>query len=62
MIDPDTNRERALIVEQLKEANLVERLENLKLGRPYQLVNRAFRGYLKTDGKMRIFHLTHPSK
>jgi hypothetical protein len=62
MIDPDTNRERALIVEQLKEANLVERLENLKLGRPYQLVNRAFRGYLKTDGKMSIIHLTHPSK
>jgi hypothetical protein len=57
MIDPDTNQERNLIVSQLRETNLISKTDIVKLGRPYQLVNRAFRGYLKTDGKMVVVTL-----
>jgi hypothetical protein len=57
MIDPDTNRERNLIVSQLREVTLVEKTEKVRLGRPYQLVNRAFRGYLQSDGQMSVVHL-----
>ncbi|GAC1499518.1 MAG: LssY C-terminal domain-containing protein [Candidatus Saccharimonadales bacterium] len=62
MIDPDTDQERELIVEQLKAAKLVKKTETIKLDDPYRLVNRAFRGYLKTDGKMTIVHLKSTGK
>jgi hypothetical protein len=57
MIHPDTNHERDLIVEQLQAQKLVEKITALKLGEPYQLVNRAFRGYLQTDGRMKLVFL-----
>jgi len=58
MIDPDTNRERELIVQQLRDANVVEKRESVRLTRrPYKLMNRAWRGYLETDGTMRVITL-----
>jgi hypothetical protein len=60
MIHPDTNRERELIEEQLRAQNLVKRSTNIKLEKPYRLINRAFRGYLKTDGLMTVIWLNVP--
>lgn len=57
MIDPDTNGERDLIINQLKNEKLISKKDIIKLGNPYRLVNRALGGYLKTDGKMHIIHL-----
>ncbi|HSW37807.1 MAG TPA: LssY C-terminal domain-containing protein [Candidatus Saccharimonadales bacterium] len=54
MVHPDTNSERELIIAQLRAAGLVAKVEKLKLGDPYRLVNRAWRGYLHTDGKMSV--------
>ena len=57
MIHPDTNRERELIVEQLDAHHLVKRSTSIKLGKPYRLMNRAFMGYLNTDGMMAVIWL-----
>ncbi len=57
MIDPDTNKERELIVRQLKAARLVNKTETVKLGKPYRLANRVWRGSLHTDGNMTIVTL-----
>lgn len=57
MIAPDTNQERELIVKQLKKTKLVRKVETVKLGEPYRLINRALRGSLHTDGKMSIVTL-----
>lgn len=57
MIDPDTNKERDLIVSQLKEADLVKKMESLKLVKPYKVINRVLNGSLHTDGKMKIVTL-----
>ena len=57
LIHPDTNKERALIVDQLKAQNLVKRTSSIKLEKPYRLINRAFGGYLNTDGTMIIIWL-----
>jgi hypothetical protein len=57
MIDPNTDQERELIVRQLTKENLVKKVVVIKLGKPYKLMNRVFRGYLQTDGKMAIVHL-----
>lgn len=57
MIHPDTNRERQLIVSQLEAAGLVRKVSNLRLDDPYRLVNRAWRGYLQTDGRMEVAEL-----
>lgn len=57
MIDPDTNQERELIVDGLKEQKLVQKIETIKLGEPYKLINRVMRGQLHTDGKMDIVTL-----
>lgn len=57
MIHPDTNQERELIVDQLRQAKLVSRTANLRLRSPYKLINRAFRGSLHTDGKMTVVYL-----
>ena len=54
MIDPDTNQERDLIVDQLKAQKLVRKIETITLGEPYRLINRVMSGYLHTDGKMII--------
>lgn len=57
MINPDTNQERQLIVDQLKSKHLVSKVETIKLGQPYRLINRVMRGHLHTDGKMDIVSL-----
>lgn len=60
MIDPDTNKERDLIVKRLKEKKLVGRLQVVKLGEPYRLINRVISGYLHTDGRMEVVSLKKP--
>lgn len=57
MIAPDTNQERQLIVQQLRKTKLVRKVETIKLGEPYRLINRALHGSLHTDGKMAIVSL-----
>jgi hypothetical protein len=58
MIHPDTNQERELIEKQLRAQDLVKRTTDIKLIKPYRLINRAFRGYLNTDGMMKVIWLT----
>jgi hypothetical protein len=57
MIDPDTDSERELIVKQLRSIQRVARTETIKLDNPYRLINRVWRGYLQTDGKMTVVFL-----
>lgn len=57
MIDPDTDSERELIVKQLRHTDQVASVETLKLDNPYRLINRVWRGYLQTDGKMSVVSL-----
>jgi len=57
MIHPDTNQERELIVSQLRSQKLIKKTDQIKLGNPYRLINRAWRGYLLTDGMMTIVKL-----
>lgn len=61
MIDPDTNKERDLIVSQLQTAKLVKKTDCLKLVEPYKLINRVFKGSLHTDGKMKVITLNYES-
>lgn len=57
MINPDTNAERDLIVQHLKQARWVKKTREIVLGKPYKLRNRVWRGFLHTDGKMTIVEL-----
>lgn len=57
MIDPDTDSERELIVKQLRAIRRVEKVSDIRLDNPYRLINRVWRGYLQTDGKMSIVRL-----
>ncbi len=57
MIDPDTDSERELIVKQLRDIGRVARTKVVKLDNPYRLINRVWRGYLQTDGKMTVIFL-----
>jgi hypothetical protein len=58
MIDPNTDQERELIVEHLQTAGLAKLKQKVKLGDPYKLTNRVWRGYLQTDGHMTVMELT----
>lgn len=58
MIDPDTDSERDLIVGQLKDSRLAGHETQISLSAPYRLQNRALRGYLQTDGLMRVVKLS----
>lgn len=58
LIAPDTDQERELIVTQLRKAKLVKKVESIKLGNPYRLINRVLHGSLHTDGRMAIVTLT----
>jgi hypothetical protein len=53
-VHPDTNSERELIINGLKEHNLVDKTSEVKLDNPYRLVNRTWRGELHTDGIMKV--------
>jgi hypothetical protein len=57
MVHPDTNSERDLIVEGLSNQELINKSKDLKLGDPYKLVNRTWRGELHTDGNMKLVWL-----
>lgn len=57
MVDPDTNKERDLIVEQLKKQGLARKVESVVLGEPYRLINRVLNSSLHSDGKMKIVNL-----
>jgi hypothetical protein len=62
MIDPDTNKERELIVDLLKTQHRVKSVKTIKLGKPYKLINRVMNGQLHTDGKMDIVTLKQPPR
>jgi hypothetical protein len=57
MVHPDTNVEREFVYNSLDSKGLVEKTSKLRLGNPYKLVNRTWRGELHTDGKMRVVWL-----
>ncbi len=57
MINPDTDSERELIVQQLSDIGIMTGVETIKLDNPYRLINRVWRGYLQTDGKMSVVSL-----
>jgi hypothetical protein len=57
MIHPDTDAERDLIVEQLQiDGAWLE--SSLQIMEPYKLRNRVWRGYLQTDGQLKIVRLS----
>ena len=56
MIDPDTDQERELILSQLSQQGATQTAE-VQLDKPYRLVNRAWRGYLQTDGVLKVCEL-----
>ncbi len=62
MIDPDTNRERELIIRQLQTAERIEKIDEVQLDNPYRLVNRTWRGSLHTDGIMAVIRLKRRQK
>lgn len=57
MIDPDTDRERELIIKRLRGKKLAHNVSTVKLGEPYRLINRVISGSLHTDGRMAIVKL-----
>lgn len=62
MIAPDTNAERELIINNLSKVGLANTTHKIRLGKPYKLINRAFRGQLHTDGTMTVVKLKKPKK
>lgn len=54
MIDPDTNAERDLIVDDLRRAHRVEKTLTERVHAGLSLPNRVLGGVLHTDGKLRI--------
>jgi hypothetical protein len=60
MIDPDTDRERELVIGQLKAQKLVKSVKNIKLDNPYRLINRVINGSLHSDGQMAVITLKDP--
>jgi hypothetical protein len=56
-VDPDTNKERNLIVGDLRSAGRVKKTQKVKTGEPYKLINRVLQGQLHADGKMTIVTL-----
>jgi hypothetical protein len=56
MIHPNTNAERDLIVDHL-EIDGARHTTTLQIMKPYTLANRAWSGYLQTDGQLKIVEL-----
>lgn len=54
MVDPDTNAERDLIVEDLRNSHSVAKTITEKVGEAMRLKNRVLGGALHSDGKIRI--------
>lgn len=60
MIDPDTDGERDLLVDDLTRARWVQATKTIAIDLPYTLHNRAWlglRGFLRSDGKLIICEL-----
>lgn len=57
MVDPDTNKERELIIKGVSSTSEVTNIKQIKLGDPYTLVNRTWHGELNTDGIMKVISL-----
>ncbi len=57
MVHPDTNQERELVIGGLRRAGKSSKAQTIKLDDPYRLVNRVWRGYLHSDGKMAVAEL-----
>lgn len=57
MIDPDTNSERDLLVANLKATKHVKSTRKIRVGKPYRLRNRVFRGHMHADGMLTICEL-----
>ncbi|HSX43588.1 MAG TPA: LssY C-terminal domain-containing protein [Candidatus Saccharimonadales bacterium] len=57
MIDPDTNAERKKILHDLRTAGRLTSHRFATVGKPLQLRNRAWRGQLRTDGRIAICEL-----
>jgi len=57
MIDPDTDAERELIIDRLKDKDLVKSVKSARLTKPYRVVNRALRGHLRSDGYLKVVRL-----
>ncbi len=56
MIHPDTDAERDLIIEQL-QIDGAELTATIPIMKPYKLTNRVWRGYLQTDGQLKVVRL-----
>lgn len=56
-VDPNTNRERDLIVEQLTHTGDTKLVETVRLHKAYSLINRTWFATLKTDGNMAVLQL-----
>jgi hypothetical protein len=56
-VHPDTDSERDLIVSALKNAGMVDKTKQVKVGEAYKLRNRVFRSHLRSDGKLKIVTL-----
>jgi hypothetical protein len=61
MIHPDTNAERDLIVDQL-QIDGAKLIANIPIMKPYRLANRAWSGYLQTDGQLKVVELPKTKK
>lgn len=57
MIDPDTNSERQLIQRDLKKAHKLRSHRMVSVNKPFSLKNRAWRGYLQSDGQITVCEL-----
>lgn len=58
MVHPDTDAERELIAGQLQAKRVARQIAEVRLGEPYQLINRVWRGYLESDGVMCVLNCT----
>lgn len=56
MIHPNTDAERDLIIEQL-QIDGAELTATIPIMKPYKLTNRVWRGYLQTDGQLKVVRL-----
>jgi hypothetical protein len=59
MIDPDTDAERDLIVNGILKFSQ-HPAQVIRLRDPYRLPNRAWRGYLRADGQLKICDISPP--
>lgn len=57
MIHPDTDAERDLILNHLKQARKIKRIRKLAVTSPHRLTNRVINGWLQSDGVTKLCEL-----